>query len=55
MRQECLPSSDCPGEGFSVNLNCLELPAEVVVTVEQFDGQNWELHAGELQQLSRED
>ena len=28
-------------EGFSVNLNCLDLPAEVDVSIEEFDGQHW--------------
>ena len=28
-------------ESFSVNLNCIELPPEVDVTVEAFDGRNW--------------
>ena len=38
-------------DGFSVNANCLDLPEEVVVTVEAFDGQNWELNAEALVQL----
>ena len=28
-------------ESFSVNLNCIELPAGVDVTIEDFDGRNW--------------
>ncbi len=28
-------------EGYSVNLNCLDVPAEINVLVEPFDGQNW--------------
>lgn len=28
-------------EAFSVNLNCLDLPAEIVVKSEAFDGRNW--------------
>jgi hypothetical protein len=28
-------------ESFSVNLNCIELPDEVKVTIEDFDGRNW--------------
>lgn len=28
-------------ESFSVNLNCIDLPAEVDITVEEFDGRNW--------------
>ena len=42
-------------DGFSVNVNCLDLPAETVITVNEFDGQNWELHAGGLAQLSEDD
>ena len=42
-------------DGFSVNVNCLDLPGEVVITVEKFDGQNWELHAGALEHLSKDD
>ncbi len=38
-------------DGFSINVNCLDLSEEVVVTVEEFDGQHWEQNAGELQQL----
>ena len=40
-------------DGVSVNLRCLETrPARV--TIEDFDGQHWEQHAGELRDLSRE-
>ncbi len=28
-------------DSFSVNLNCIELPAEIDVTIEAFDGRNW--------------
>lgn len=28
-------------EGFSVNLNCIELPDEIDVVIEEFDGRNW--------------
>ena len=28
-------------EGFSVNLNCLELPDDIDVSIKVFDGQNW--------------
>ena len=38
-------------DGFSVNANCLDLPGEVVVTVEAFDCQNWELKVEALVQL----
>lgn len=37
--------------GFSVNLRCLETtPAEI--SIEPFDGQNWEQHANELLHLT---
>ncbi len=42
-------------DGFSINVNCLELPDEVVVTVEEFDGQHWERNASELMQLGKEE
>jgi hypothetical protein len=28
-------------DSYSVNLNCVNLPGEVVVKIEDFDGQNW--------------
>lgn len=28
-------------DGFSVNLNCVDLPESVAVLIEPFDGQNW--------------
>jgi len=28
-------------EGFSVNLNCLDLPDDIDVSIEAFDGRNW--------------
>ena len=28
-------------DGFSVNLNCLELPDDIKVSMGSFDGQNW--------------
>ena len=28
-------------DSYSVNLNCIELPAGVEVTIEDFDGSNW--------------
>ena len=36
-------------DGYSVNLNCIDLPGEVAVTVEEFDGRNW---SSSRQQLS---
>ncbi len=35
-------------EGISVNLNCLELPDEVEVLVEVFDGRNWRENRADL-------
>ena len=40
-------------DGWSVNLNCLDLPAGLVVEQEAFDGQNWEQNAAALGHLSR--
>lgn len=28
-------------DAFSVNLNCVDLPDNITVTVKDFDGQNW--------------
>lgn len=28
-------------DSYSVNLNCVDLPGEVAVTIADFDGQNW--------------
>ena len=42
-------------DGWSVNLRCLEVPADVQITTDQFDGANWEAHAAALAHLSRED
>ena len=35
-------------EAFSVNLNCLELPDEIDVTTEEFDGRNWSKNREQL-------
>jgi hypothetical protein len=41
-------------DGYSVNLRCLdEFPPEGM-TVEHFDGRNWEAHGASLANLSRE-
>ena len=40
-------------DGYSVNLNCLDLPAGVLVEQEAFDGENWEQNAARLRHLSR--
>ena len=40
-------------DGYDVNVRCLEpQPAEIMI--EAFDGKNWELHAHELADLSKE-
>jgi hypothetical protein len=28
-------------EGYSVNLNCLDLPGDTEILIKEFDGQNW--------------
>jgi len=33
-------------DAYSVNLNCLELPEEVELTIEAFDGRNWSKNRG---------
>ena len=38
-------------DGFSVNLNCLDLPAGSSVTKEFLDGRDWERNAGQLPPL----
>ena len=40
-------------DGYDVNVRCLE-PEPKEITIEPFDGRNWELHAHELAHLSRE-
>ena len=40
-------------DGYDVNVRCLE-PVPENVTIESFDGQNWEDHAHELRHLSEE-
>ena len=40
-------------DGYSVNLRCLDLTPADSVSVEAFDGQNWEAHADRLTDLSR--
>ena len=41
-------------DGFSVNVRCLDEDPRRQVTVEPFDGRNWEAHAQALAELSRE-
>jgi len=35
-------------DSFSVNLNCVELPDEIEVKIEEFDGRNWSLNRNQL-------
>jgi hypothetical protein len=39
-------------EAFSVNLNCIDLPPETAVTIEDFDGLNWSESRGQLDKSS---
>lgn len=41
-------------DGWSVNLRCLDRSGFDTVTVEPFDGRNWEANAGALAHLSRD-
>jgi len=40
-------------DGYAVNVRCLD-PQPDNITIKEFDGQNWEAHAGELRHLSKE-
>lgn len=40
-------------DGIDVNVRCLE-PVPVKITIEQFDGRNWEQHAHKLAHLSKD-
>jgi hypothetical protein len=41
-------------DGYSVNARCLDRSTVEAVTVEPFDGRNWEAAAGALRHLSEE-
>ncbi len=41
-------------DGWSINARCLDDTAGLEITVEPFDGRNWELHADTLAHLSQE-
>lgn len=41
-------------DGWSVNARCLDDTEGLTITVEPFDGRNWELHADTLAHLSKE-
>ena len=40
-------------DGYDVNVRCLD-PAPENITIEAFDGKNWEEHAHEFRHLSEE-
>lgn len=40
-------------DGFSVNVRCLDAGTLGPVTIEDFDGQNWEAHGDSLKHLSQ--
>ena len=40
-------------DGYSVNARCFDPGSVHSITINQFDGQNWEQHAAELAHLSR--
>ena len=40
-------------DGFSINLNCLDLPSGIGISIEKIDGKNWSKNAGKLRHLSR--
>lgn len=40
-------------DGYDVNVHCLR-PRPQEISIEVFDGENWEQHAGELTHLSKE-
>ena len=39
-------------DGVSVNVNCLRLDEDQTLTIEEFDGQNWENNAASLKHLA---
>ena len=41
-------------DGWSINARCLDDTDGMTLTVEAFDGRNWELHADTLAHLSKE-
>lgn len=40
-------------DGYDINVRCLE-PEPATLTIEAFDGKNWEKHAGKLSHLSKD-
>ena len=41
-------------DGYSLNLRCMDRSQFSSITIEPFDGQNWEENAGSLEHLSKE-
>lgn len=41
-------------DGWSINARCLDDTTGLTITVDDFDGRNWELHADTLAHLSKE-
>ncbi len=41
-------------DGWSINARCLDDTDGLTITVDEFDGRNWELHADTLAHLSKE-
>jgi hypothetical protein len=39
-------------DGYSINVNCLELPEALEIRVEHFDGRHWRANAGKLKHLT---
>lgn len=39
-------------DGYSINVNCLELPADIEIKVENFDGRHWRANAAKLKHLT---
>ncbi|MGV6802401.1 MAG: GFA family protein [bacterium] len=40
-------------DGYSLNLNCMDQTQFANITVDCFDGRNWEAHADQLKHLSK--
>ncbi len=41
-------------DGWSINARCLDAATKPALRLAEFDGRNWEAHAGELAHLSQE-
>ncbi len=42
-------------DGISVNVRCIDRATVTEISIEDFDGRNWEDHAKDLEHLSRDD